>query len=1290
MRELRKLLESVQGTFNRPHRLEHRCHPPTIHTTMKTKLSQLLLLGAALAVSPGISHGQTATWTAGGGNSDWNNDLNWDTGTPLQTTNASIGGGAVVDYNTPMAAPDFAGVLNSGTLSINAAGFNIDALGQPAYTGNAASLLRINAGGVFRAVNAGTTALTTGSEIAVEGGVLIITNTTGNFTLGVNGNNAGAGFTNNGGTVIFSQPFQSRGASTRFVMTGGSLKLLAGGGIFEGSNDQNRRFYIGGGTVELGDFSTTRTANGVAAAGLVISNGTVTATSLRIGVGNSAGGATIAGGVLTNTGVFTINDRNNSATTGERRVFFYVRGGSVYSSGSEGIIVGNQGNATAATSAIMGGFLDVNAGLVVAEGITLVKDTSLANVHGTFTLGGSGQVYLGSVGLNGNVGVSGTSYTITHSGGTLGAKADFAINGNVALSGTTATIKAADLANTPHNITHNGTLTGAGALTKTGGGTLTLNAANTYSGITTINAGTLALGAAATLPNTPQIQVASGATFNVAAPGGYTVAASRTLAGSGTVVGDITVASGGTVNPGSNTVTGTLTITGALTQSGGAVNHFELPNTPGPTNDRLVISGDLNVSGVNTLEVVGGGSPGNVHVLIQYGGAFNGTLANFTLTGASGILTNNTVNKTIGFVVTTSVRSPGSVVWVGNPINNDWDVINRTNWSNGGVLDYFVTGDNVLFNALGAANPNVNLIGNVAPASVTVGAAGNYTFGGAGSITGTGALLKTNTGTLTLNTVNAYTGPTLISNGVVEVATLANGGQNSSIGASDNGAGNLVVDGATLRYSGATATTDRAATLGANHATLGVNSGASTLTVNGSLGGDGRLTKIGDGTLVLGSANTYAGGSVINAGTLQFNNAAGGGAGGITNNGAALRLNGAIVLNNLFEFNGNCALVLSGVGGGNVSPRGSWTGSGYVSVTFLTQNPAQVFTIGGQGNGGGHMWDFAGTVDFGANDGFCRINNDNSNFNFGSSNATFNVGTGTATLHQRNGGTTTHFGALIGGPSTKLAGRGSTGTSGTTTYSIGNLNTATLFEGEINNGSGTTAIIKIGTGKLTLTGTSIYTGATTIENGILQVDGALGNTFVNVNGGTLAGNGSMGGSVNVNAGGTLAPGASIGQLTFNGFLSLGGNTVIEVNKGVGNDAVIANAGVNYGGTLTVNNIGGALSVGDSFQVFTGSGSGDFASIAGSPGTGLAWSFDPNTGLLSVVSAGVVLSVSQTGNSLEFSWTDATYQLQAQTNTLNVGLGANWADYPGGSTSPVTVPINKNHGAVFFRLFQLQP
>ena len=77
-----------------------------------------------------------------------------------------------------------------------------------------------------------------------------------------------------------------------------------------------------------------------------------------------------------------------------------------------------------------------------------------------------------------------------------------------------------------------------------------------------------------------------------------------------------------------------------------------------------------------------------------------------------------------------------------------------------------------------------------------------------------GTLTKTGTGTLELQGSNGYGGATLISAGTLKIATFTNGGAASTLGSSSNAAANLVINGGTLQYTGATTTTDRLFSVG--------------------------------------------------------------------------------------------------------------------------------------------------------------------------------------------------------------------------------------------------------------------------------------------------------------------------------------------------------------------------------------------------------------------------------------------------------------------------------------------
>jgi autotransporter-associated beta strand protein len=1117
------------------------------------------------------------TWT-GTVDTDWNKTGNWDgalipdVGTPVIIPIASIAPNQPI-YTNVMAAPSFGALVNAGILTVNTNGFNSGALTLANTAENSATTgakLFIGSNGV---VNVSGAVLTTSNAwLTVAGGGSLTAS--GGLSIGSGSSIGSCGaITNSGGTINVASTSLNSGNASLSSSTAGSgncLMVISGGVNNLGSVSVGRSTAGSGGYITLGT------------EGLMIYSGSVTMSGLNVGGGNGNSflSTLIAGGTVTNKGSVLINQL--SSARGSR----LLQKGGLF-------VVTNLVNPNPTVSGSLNVY-SVTGGTNIVGGVSFgYASGSAGNVY--FTNGA--VMYVGSQGIAYDGAVT---LSATLSGGSLlGANADWTGSAPMQLDAGTVTIQAADMSGTAHNITISGALSGTGALTKTGNGTLTLNAADTYSGNTLINAGKLAVGAVGSLNNTGKFYVGSGATFDVSAVTGGFPISNQTLTGLGVITGAVTVAASATtaIDPGSNTLTGTLSFSNSITETGGAINHFDLAGAPNPNNDLVVIAGDFNVSGTNTMDI--GGSSlvvGSVYPLVNYGGNFNGDLTNFVVTSVVGILTNDATAKTISFIPQATLRGATNIVWIGNPANTNWDTEVSTNWVNAGVLDYFVPKDNVQFTDAGASNSPINIVGTVTPTTVLVNSRSNYVFattdGGAiGDSTSPASLTVTNTGTLTVLTTNTYTGTTTIDGGgALAVSYVANISSASPVGKSDT----LVINNGTFIYSGPNASTDRGATLGNAASAISVSANGS-LTLNGTLGGAGGLTKTGNGNLILPNANGFAGGTFVNAGTLTLNSAGAVGAGTITLNGGKLAL-GAVKPANTVNVAAD-SIVTGGNSGGSTGIK-NVTGS--ANLLLAVTASSGVFDLTGD------MSTYSGNITISNAGGiFVRFNGTT-----GSALATWDLGAGVMDLNIRTSSTSNNIGALKGGSSTTLSGRGGSGNSGASTYYIGANGLNTTFEGVIQNGIGTgsvpstssaTSINKLGSGSLALTGASTYTGSTTVSSGTLEVDGSLASgSTVTVNGGTLAGSGTIGGATTLNAGTVLSAGSgSVGTLTFSGNLTLDS---ASTNSFAVTTAGGASNSVSVAGTLYPNSSviqitsGTALAVG-TYTLFnhTGGVSGSFNS-----------------------------------------------------------------------------------------------
>jgi autotransporter-associated beta strand protein len=694
-------------------------------------------------------------------------------------------------------------------------------------------------------------------------------------------------------------------------------------------------------------------------------------------------GTGLANGTVTLSGTdaasaYTVSIGGNGPAAGEALV---VSGGTL--TVQDTVYVGDQNNAG----------LTMTGGTVRADNVQLGNTVYDANGNptsytGTFNFNGgtlqTDQVVLGA----GTPGKYTTGGVWNWNGGTLQLYGNARVNAPATLTGTGAIVNTTGPDGAAYTGTMTGILGGTGGLAESGTGVITLAAVNTYSGPTTISSGAIA--AAVTNAVSPSssitvtgglLQLGNGVTISsplyiggsttsefVDAPGTanatyagpifqtshsqYRVGDSGTgtLTFTGTTTdgtgysfitkGNVTFAAGGvlndTANSGGITVgrnnaeAVSLTVTG----TGSAIN---VPNVPAGSSGLTLGAGTSNESPTVAVTVAGGGAinvaAANVD-LDNDGLAATGTIATFNL-NAGGTLTAG------GFIDSQSAVNASKF-----NLNGGTLVAGASDPSGGSFLPSFAG----LTVAVGSGGAIVNDAGH----AVTI-AEPLLT----GVTSGTdGGLTKLGSGTVALTGASTYTGQTTVSGGALLVSADAN------LGAPATGAQLNLGTGGTL-VGNATATLDNA---GANARKIVVGTGGGglaaatgdTLTVDGTVSGSGALTVglatvpgtalAGTGVVSLTAPNSFTGGAVLNAGTLQINGeyAVGGSVyGGMTFNGGTLRL-ANVVASGTAGFNGTADIsvdsnnkakpVTFAAGGATVDTNG-------LAVTFSG-------TVGNGGPGG--------------------------------------------------------------------------------------------------------------------------------------------------------------------------------------------------------------------------------------------------------------------------------------------------------------------------------------------------
>jgi autotransporter-associated beta strand protein len=233
----------------------------------------------------------------------------------------------------------------------------------------------------------------------------------------------------------------------------------------------------------------------------------------------------------------------------------------------------------------------------------------------------------------------------------------------------------------------------AGNLVKTDTGTLVLSGANTYTGGTTIDAGTLRLGTANALPSTGTVEVASGATLNLNAFN-HTFAG---LAGAGTVTGANSTVRGAFA-PGNGTPGSSMSIVGNLAFQSSAIYMVQVNPA---TSSFATVTGTATLTGGNVLAVFAPGSYLTKSFdILHAAGGFGGT----TFSGVSGNLPAG-FGASLSYTTTDVFLNLTSGLSIGGLNRNQQSVANAINtfFNNGGALPpAFVT----LFGLSGASLGN--------------------------------------------------------------------------------------------------------------------------------------------------------------------------------------------------------------------------------------------------------------------------------------------------------------------------------------------------------------------------------------------------------------------------------------------------------------------------------------------------------------------------------------------------------------------------------------------------------
>ena len=1026
---------------------------PTVASLRIVLLATTALIGVAM----GTSSGEAATFTVINGNDSGAGSLRQ----AILDSNSSSGSN-FIDFqsNSTITLSSTLPTLTQSVTLESTLGDNPTITGggsPPFFTANSGVALGLAASGGQLTASTGVAAngvfdisatpfrgfvqtLSGSGTVALGGAGLVILAGSTEFS-GVIGGGGGVEIV--GGTQTLS------GANTYANVTqidsGAALALKGGGSI---ANSAYVAFFFGG-TLDISQTTAGATVGGLfdpfgsgvvslGSQALTITNGSFFKGVIKDGGigGGSGGGLTIANGAVqslygtnTYTGLTTINSGgeldlvgsgglNGSIATSSGVVangVFDISGLTNRSavikslSGSGQVNLGSAALTLTNASGTFSGLI-ADGGRNGGTGGTLTLNGGTEILTGANTYTGGTHVAAGTLGV-GNSAALGTGQVILFDNTTLAFVAGGLNLTNRILLGTPdPTIDTG--ANTD---TISGVISGAGSLTKAGTGTLILTNADTYSGGTTIAAGTLQLGNGGTTGSIIGNVVDNG-TFAVNRSNAYTFggvisgagafqqlgSGTTTLTAINTYTGATTVAAGGTLalSGGGSIATSSGVATNGTFDISGLSGSTSIASLSGTATGVVTLGTNTltltNAAGIFAGAIAGSGSlklAGGTEVLTGAGSYSGGTtIAAGTLQlgngGTSGSIVGNVVdngtfaiNRSDAYTFGGVIAGTGAVQQLGTGTTTLTGVNTYTGATTiavGGTLALSGAGSIAASSSI-AANGTFDiskLAGGTAITSLSGAASGAVVLGTntltvtngsgvfAGTITGAGSLVLAG-GTETLDGASGYSGGTLLQAGTLVI------GNSAALGT-----GALRMDDGTVLAFGADNLTlsNSVVFTGANDPTI--DTGTRTATIAGSLSGAGALTKAGSGTLILTGTNTYSGGTTIATGTLQIGNGGRTGSivGDVANSGALVfdraddvTFAGGISGSGRLSQIGTGTLTLTGtssVAGATTIATGTLIVDGSLANSAVTIDSGG--TLGGRGTVGGITADAGSTVAPGA------------------------------------------------------------------------------------------------------------------------------------------------------------------------------------------------------------------------------------------------------------------------------------------------------------------------------------